>query len=1273
MNKKLLLFCVTMLASVTMFAQNWDRPVAANYQFASEMKNTLQANAPYWEGDTTVYYLYNVEADAFLSNATCQTHAQWATHAALKIGAGNKVMMAQYRLAPIITTDTTYEDVEGQQVMKVDTTNIEIPEWDGVTYKLLDLYNGAWRGVFPTSTYAMFVDRNGQEDYMWNVKSMGNGVYRISVSDLNPNWNSHAADSIFGNPETYLGFNKLDNDYDPSLEESAIVMPLTPMLSITGKAYNPGAAEGEQMEDAELCIDWKFMPEAEYEKYLSHLKAWDYIYNGELDQFIADVEDDYGNKFDLSTLKALLNSTTPVLYEDIEAAITATKKAILEYHFGHATDDEPVDATSMLVNPDLETGNVTGWTVNYVQGQTVTNLGFQNNQTYSNGDILVSNFIEAWANSNFNNDPGGKRTLGNGSVYQLVKDLPAGKYKFECDAVSSRQDEPNQSLEKGAYLFAKAGENVFKEAIHTGNGVPEHFELMFVNATEADLEFGFMTENTTVNWICADNFKLWYYGPVEDDPFKVILDAKIAQYEKEYPDVEVLMANNDVKDAYSAQLDAAKNCTSDYRKEDSLLTEAYKALVQSVADYVRMEDLMEELSAKAEAFENGDFPDLGAILGEYYEFKLVEAYNEGTADAAMIDTISSTVSKMIVEYITANVKPGDELTPLIMNPDFNTDFSGWQVSGSAPVWGGLNSKTNGQGANQSAKYGEIDVNGGNAEKWHASFTMSQIVRDMPKGAYKLTVQAFERNDDATTAKGYWDQNPQIGNEAGINAYLFCNDFKKKIHNIYAFAQAEQIYESDELADVQTDYGWIPNGMTGSNFYFHLDEDRKTYQNEINFTLTTDGDSILIGLTNPANNTWVIFDNFRLFYIGADASAYMDAINELLTKLNGLFEEAIGGNDAKQMVQDAIEALNQAVASNEGDKCLEAIGQADAALEYAKTSIADYAALDEAWNNLISSIEENSETAPTDVLNKANTLVDDIDNVLTNLNKNNEEVEALIDRANYFSSALKITVDYSDASIDNPVDLSEVIVNSTFDTVNDFTGWSGSSFGAGGTTSTNAERYAMGFDTYQDLSGLPAGHYVAYVQAFYRHGDSSSDYSKFSGAATSDKEAYFYATSSIETVEKEVDFCSDGRVPTGTEWVGSVATSESGSGYIMPNTMQAMQLWCDQVSETTSVMDKYTNGALYYNHLLQVQVGEDGKLRIGVKKDGNIDADWFICDNFRLYYIGTEGTDPVVDSSIKTIEFNPAAANNSIYNLAGQKLSAPVKGFNIINGQKFFVK
>ena len=283
---------------------------------------------------------------------------------------------------------------------------------------------------------------------------------------------------------------------------------------------------------------------------------------------------------------------------------------------------------------------------------------------------------------------------------------------------------------------------------------------------------------------------------------------------------------------------------------------------------------------------------------------------------------------------------------------------------------------------------------------------------------------------------------------------------------------------------------------------------------------------------------------------------------------------------------------------------------------------------------------------------------------------NEEVEALIDQAKYYGSALKIP-NTSGASVETPIDLSEVIVNGSFDTINDFTGWSGTGWGAGGTTSTNAERYSMGFDTYQDLAGLPAGHYVLYVQAFYRHGNSGADYSKYSGAAESDKEAYIYAKSSVETAEMPVAYCSDGRVPVGTEWVGTVATSESGSGYIMPNTMEAMQRWCNQVAEEPSALDKYTNGALYYNHLLQVEVGEDGKLRIGAKKDGNVGEDWFICDNFRLYYLGAEA-DPSIDSSIQNIE-NTNKEAKGIYNLAGQKLAAPVKGLNIIDGKKYFVK
>ena len=479
-------------------------------------------------------------------------------------------------------------------------------------------------------------------------------------------------------------------------------------------------------------------------------------------------------------------------------------------------------------------------------------------------------------------------------------------------------------------------------------------------------------------------------------------------------------------------------------------------------------------------------------------------------------------------------------------------------------------------------------------------------------------------------------------------------------------------DNDEVIPV-TNGGWIPTSMDGANFHFTADPN--AYLVEVNFNVKADGDSIIVGLKNSTTNSWVIFDNFRLFYNGNDASAYKEAIDKLMAELNGVFtgdNVTMYGKDAEAKVNAAKEALNAAVASNDGDVCAAALDQGYEALEYAKTSIADYAALDAAYNQLGADIEEYSDIAPASTLAKANELYENIEKALTAQDKTNEEVEYMIDRATYYGAAFKVP-DTEGASIDNPIDLTEMIVNSSFDVQDDWTGWSGSSWGAGGDKSTSAERYSMGFDTYQDIAGLPAGNYVAYVQAFYRHGSSTADYAKFSGEEESTLEAYFYATSSVETAEMPVLYCSDGRVPTGTEWV-SGNTSGSGTGYVMPNTMVSFGVWCEQIAEEVTPLDKYTFGAIYYNHLLQVKVGEDGKLRIGAKKTGNVDADWFICDNFRLFYIGTEGPDPAIDSAIKGVELdNNNVAVKAIYNLAGQKLSAPTKGFNIINGQKYFVK
>ena len=582
MNKKLLLLGVALLSFATSFAQLWDIPSAAELKYEQNPKVSVQANGQFWAGDSTFYYLYNVEADGFLSNNTCPSHAQWATHAAVRRDRANKFMLAQYRLAPIIVTDTTYveetvvetdpDTTYTKTVMKVDTVSITIPEWDGVTYELCDLCDDGWRKLFPTSSYNAFVDKHGEVDYMWNMKSMGDGIFRFSVSDVNPNYNTHFADSVFGGKaETYLGFNMLDNDYDASVENP--VMPVSPMLDVlSNKAYNPNPGEGfDNLEDAELAISWRFIPEEEFDKYYSYYRAWHYIANGELDNFIADVEDHYGNKIDLKALYAILDSRTPVTYEEVIAAQRDAEQQVRDYLiatlFAGATNDNPADVTALMINPNFDQGNKDGWDITSGIGQ---NLQYNYNDgvhdyTLPDGTAIhghynsetgswMQGFIEAWHQSN---------NLGNGTISQTIVGLPAGKYSFSCDAIACRQSAGKQA-NVGVYLFAQGGDVNMKTAISTANERPEHFEMTFVSSG-GTIVLGLMSQNATANWMAADNFELWFYGEVDpnDDPYKVILEGTIASLEKKYPDVEGLMANNDIKEAFISELDAAKACEAD--------------------------------------------------------------------------------------------------------------------------------------------------------------------------------------------------------------------------------------------------------------------------------------------------------------------------------------------------------------------------------------------------------------------------------------------------------------------------------------------------------------------------------------------------------------------------------------------------------------------------------------------------------------------------------------------------------------------------------------
>ena len=224
-------------------------------------------------------------------------------------------------------------------------------------------------------------------------------------------------------------------------------------------------------------------------------------------------------------------------------------------------------------------------------------------------------------------------------------------------------------------------------------------------------------------------------------------------------------------------------------------------------------------------------------------------------------------------------------------------------------------------------------------------------------------------------------------------------------------------------------------------------------------------------------------------------------------------------------------------------------------------------------------------------------------------------EATVDELNNATEAVKqAIVDFnaSKATVDEPKDMSALIVNATFDKVGDFTGWKGSSFGAGGSTSTCAERYNMNYDTWQQIDGLPLGVYQLSVQGFYRPNGTDGSWTAYQNGT--DQNALLYAanvkenTAENDTLTSPITNIFYGIEPNNNSVSSaSLATYVDGDDtYYLPNSMVA-------------AVD-YFNAGYYKDNKVLFPVTQ-GSAKIGVLKTVKAGTDWSIFDNFALTYYG----------------------------------------------------
>lgn len=924
--------------------------------------------------------------------------------------------------------------------------------------------------------------------------------------------------------------------------------------------------------------------------------------------------------------------------DDVEAldeATAAVNQLILNYGYNHATPDNPYDVTGVITNPGFDGskgGTPAGWVC--------TNAVLQNNKQYEGWDEEAGAItaekvfncqIEQWTSS---------AAIPNAAdIHQVLVDLPQGTYKLTgwCIATSSTADRAPE----GAELYAQSGSIRYATTVCMPNGAEgsgyPHLTTVEITHFGGDLTIGYSYEPGFVKWWAADNFKLYYCGPV-DNPGLLALTSTYAAAQElvENYDGEDIVFTAATYEALKAELESANELMSAAesdacQEEASKLNEMMAGAKVEAAAYDKLNNLLQKLEADVAKYETS-VPTLHESLVELLD-EYTEAYEDRAATISDIDTWIEGYNEVIMNGIkqamsSATVDNPIEITALFPNMGFeentaeSTTPNGWTCSASA-----------------------FKARANTAEVWQASFNCYRVLENLPAGAYKLTANVLSRVGSSVDNYNSYDpdENQQL-------ARLYMNSREVPTIDQAKGASPEQIYTNDANVGTEEEPMWVPNSMEGARKYFDRDD---TYQAEVSCVTLNDGDPITIGVKHEGDvpgNSWTIWSDFRVYYMGVNQDALYDemvGLAEQVSQINQVWTEK-----ASEMINDAVD---KADALNPGDEAIaDVIAQLKAAAEYNSQSlplIEKLMALDEEYEGKLNLMESTDEA-----------FIEMLDEVGASIS--NEEFESNEQISEWLEALPKAWVAYvqhdglNSASEAEPFDITPVLNNASFDgcSKGNCPGWNfdyaADHIGPNNDTqagSTACEFWkATSFDMYQEIVGLAEGYYRLTMNGFYRAGNADPNIAAYTENPDSCRDISLYANENAVLLKNILDECSTEKLADEPEYV------LNGNTVYAPNTMLQGAAYFDA--------GKYLNTLEFY-------VGKDEKVRLGLKLTGKVvDANWCMFDNFVLQYLGT-----TAPSAVEGVAANGNAAQGAIYDLSGRRVSKAVKGIYIMDGHKVIVK
>lgn len=263
--------------------------------------------------------------------------------------------------------------------------------------------------------------------------------------------------------------------------------------------------------------------------------------------------------------------------------------------------------------------------------------------------------------------------------------------------------------------------------------------------------------------------------------------------------------------------------------------------------------------------------------------------------------------------------------------------------------------------------------------------------------------------------------------------------------------------------------------------------------------------------------------------------------------------------------------------------------------------------------------------------------------ITEFNKSSEVDEQI----NALKAAAQtFLADTKPATVAEPFDISFVLANPGFDN-NDTEGWTLSS-GTANCDKSCVEFVENAFDMNQTTDiKLPLGTYELRVQAFQRPGVIADVYADFVTNGINNAVAKIYIRTKNKDIHNICDTCSTTSITGGTRVV---------SGFYVPSNLNGAQ--------------NFFKKGFYENSQLAELTSTSATIKVGIKSTGTGTNWWTCADNFRLLCHGDRTTEEVTTGIESTSKADANSTNNQLYDLTGRRTTTPKQhGIYVRNGKK----